>query len=374
MRATPIPLPENRELIEEFFATNVRRFTEGLAELENEIPDDAKAFVGDTHYQRAAQLLAQSQTDCRILESALGDDRDGVRYAQLRFLEATDPWLRKSWFANRARTKPSGFSGDFDMLVKIYEWQTPARGLGAYLDQIFMRIPLACAVRGRMKSVRKFLLEQMQIRTGDVRVLDVASGPCREFLDWPTLPNDRSLTVVTMDNDQPALDYVHATVMPYLDASTKIEQVRYNAMRTRSAESTIEKFGKFDIIYSVGLCDYLTDDTLVSLLGAWHNTLIDGGTMFVAFKDTRRYDHTPYQWHLDWFFYQRTHEDVLSLYAQAGFDTSKIEFERDESGVIINYIARQDSMTRTRVDLAHSNIKRARRARRTADQTVEQMD
>ncbi len=267
-----MPSLENRDLIDQFFEINVRRFTDGLAELDRQIPSDATAVVGDEFYIRAAKLLEQSQTDCRVLEAALGEDREDVRYAQRRFLAETDPWLRKSWFANRARTKPSGFSGDFDMLVKIYEWQTPVTGLGAYLDQIFYANTFGLRCSWKNEVCSQLSIKRDANRTGEVRVLDIASGPCREFLDWPTLPEDRSMHVMTMDNDQPALDYVLSNVVPQLPSGTTISQVRYNAMRTRSAEATVEKFGKFDIIYSVGLCDYLTDDTLVSLLGAWHNT------------------------------------------------------------------------------------------------------
>jgi extracellular factor (EF) 3-hydroxypalmitic acid methyl ester biosynthesis protein len=366
----PVSL-EAAHQIDRFFETKVKQFTDGLDQLDREIPRDAIAVEGDAYHQRAIELLVQSQDDCREFEASLDGDRTAIQAAQKRFLIATDPWLRKSWFADRARTKPSGFSGDFNMLVKIYEWETPVTGLGSYLDKVFMKIPLACAVRGRMKSVRSFLLSEMEHRTGEVKVLDVASGPCREYLQWPSFEG-KSMHVTTMDNDQFALDYVQATVAPMLPASTRIDSVRYNAMRTRSAESTIEKFGKFDIIYSVGLCDYLTDEHLISLLGAWHNTLADGGVMFVAFKDTRRYDHTPYQWHLDWFFYQRTHEDVLKLYEKAGFDVAKMSFERDESGVIINYVARQDLPTKVRVDVAHSLMKRARKVTRQADQLIDQ--
>jgi hypothetical protein len=111
-------------------------------------------------------------------------------------------------------------------------------------------------------------------------------------------------------------------------------------------------------LYSVGLCDYLTDDVLIKLLAAWDETLSDDGVMLVAFKDTKRYDQTIYQWHLDWFFYQRTIQDVFALYDKAGFDLGSLETFRDETGVISGFVTRRDPSRIRRLDAAEVMVKR----------------
>lgn len=77
--------------------------------------------------------------------------------------------------------------------------------------------------------------------------------------------------------------------------------------------------------------------------------------MYVAFKDCTRYDHIPYQWHLDWFFYQRTREDVLRLYESAGFDVNAIELSEDATGIITNYLCRAASGIQRRIDSAETH-------------------
>lgn len=347
----------------DFFSKDVARFTSLLAELEREIPSDAQPQRNDEFHRRVLAAFEESQAACRRFEETHRDNPDLIAEVQSGFRQETDRWFSQSWIAHRARTKPSGFAGDYEMLVKLYEEATPARGIGGYLDLCIMDLPLACAVRGRMKLVRGFLLEEINNRTGDIRVLDIACGPCREFLDWPEFEG-RNIEVVAMDNDPVALEYIEAKVGSQLPASTVLRPVRYNALRARNAEATKKNFGAFDIIYSVGLADYLTDDHLVGIFSGLGETLNEGGALVIAFKDTEQYDKTPYQWHLDWFFYQRTVEDVLQVYRRSGFDTEKMTLTRDETGIITNFVSRRAPDTIRRIDSAE--LPGAKRKRQNA--------
>ncbi len=326
--------------VDHFFATHVDRFKSGLAQLESEIDPTAMPCRGDEFHLRTQAVMQASIDACREFELEHGDDPALIREVQASFRNDTAPWLQHSWFAHRAHTKPSGFSGDFDMLLKLYHQATPARGLGGYVDLCMIDFPLARAVRTRLVAIREFLLDEIERRSGHIRVLDIASGPCHEFRDWPDVGGNRDVEIVALDNDPVALAYVEDNVIGQMPAHTSLRTTRYNAIRTQSAAANIRKFGKFDIIYSSGLCDYLTDDMLIGMLSGWRETLNEGGVMYVAFKDTKRYDKTPYQWHLDWFFYQRTLKDCLSLYEQAGFEVETIEAVRDASGIIFSFISR----------------------------------
>lgn len=337
----------------EFFSQEVAEFKRELAQLDSEIDENATPQPNDDFHKRTYAALEKSVIACRKFEKEHENNPDLIKEVQTKFRDETAQWLRKSWFANRAHTKPSGFSGDYDMLVKIYERETPTKGFGAYLDMCFMDIPLANAVRGRKEMVREFLEKDIAARKGDVRILDIACGPCREFLDFPSFEG-KSIEVIAMDNDPVALEYIGATVAPQLPSGTTLKPTRYNALRARNPEATKKNFGTFDIIYSVGLADYLTDEHLIGIFSGLGETLNEGGALVIAFKDTERYDETPYQWHLDWFFYQRTVEDVLNVFEQAGFNTEKMELSRDSSGIIVNYVSRKAPGCIRRIDLAET--------------------
>jgi len=323
-----------------FFAEDVAEFCRKLTLLERDLGPEAVPEPGNWVDDRVQEALWESYAACRRVECDLQDDPEFVRELQQAFRQETAHWFERSWIAHRSRTKPSGFPGDYEMLLGLYKYQTPARGIGGYLDLCILDLPLARAVRARLQAARRFLLDQRSERDGTMRVLDIASGPCNEYRDWPA--SDRGSTeIVAMDTDPLAIDYVNREVVPELPAGVTLNPVRYNAIRTRNAQVNVEKFGRFDLIYSVGLCDYLTDDCLIDMLSAWRQTLSADGVLYVAFKDAERYGKEPYQWHLDWYFYQRTPRDCERLYQQAGSDLSQLEMNRDATGIIMNFISRQ---------------------------------
>lgn len=326
--------------VERFFSRDVTGFKRQLADLDSQIDPNAEPQRDDVHHRRVLEVFEESQEACGRFEAAHGDDPQLIKDVQAGFRQETAPWFNRSWIAHRARTKPSGFAGDYEMLVKLYAEATPALGLGGYLDLCILDLPLARGVRARMKTARDFLIQEMQSRPNPVRVLDVACGPCREFHDWPEECIRASMEVIAVDNDVKALEYVTETVACQVPSKLDLRPTRYNALRTRSADATVRNFGKFDIIYSVGLCDYLPDDILIGILSGLQETLCEGGVLYIAFKDTERYDKTPYQWHLDWFFFQRTEEDCLRLYGSAGIPADTIVQTRDETGIIMNFATR----------------------------------
>jgi extracellular factor (EF) 3-hydroxypalmitic acid methyl ester biosynthesis protein len=336
------------------FHSGLQAFKTQLAGLEAEIPCDKIPVKSDAFHAKVLEAFEASQTVCREFETVLGTDESAVRAVQEYFRKETDPWMRLSWFGDRARSKPSGFAGDYEMLIKLYDGKTPATGLGGYIDLCLVDLPLARAVRARLKAAKAFLIDEIERRRTGVRILDIASGPGREFHDWPQLPKENPIEVIAIDNDPVAIQHVQQHVIPRIQGGTKLDVVRYNALRTRNSKATVEKFGRFDIIYSVGLFDYLTDDHLIGMFSGLRDSLNNNGVMYIAFKDTEQYDKTPYQWHLDWFFYQRTEQDVLNIYERAGFAVEEMETTRDATGIIINFISRHTSSHIQRLDSAES--------------------
>ena len=342
--------------VDRFFADDVAKYCRDLAALEELIGPDAIPEKGDRMHDRVQEAFLESQDACRRFEVEMGDEPAVIKDAQRDFRAATDRWFDRSWIAHRSRTKPSGFPGDYEMLLGLYRESTPARGIGGYLDLCILDLPLARAVRARLQTARHFLLQETDGHGENFRVLDVASGPCSEYLNWPPRENGL-LEIVAMDTDPHSIDYVTNSVVPQLPERVRLLPVRYNALRTRNADVTVDKFGRFDLIYSVGLCDYLSDDCLIEMLRAWRQTLNSDGTLYVAFKDAERYPKQPYQWHLDWYFFQRTLQDCQRLYELAGFDVAEIDMQRDATGIIMNFVFRQKGV----VPEPHFSTRAARR-------------
>ena len=335
--------------IETFFAQSVSTFIRELGELDARIDPSAEAGE-DEHLHQLTDAIHRCLRACGRLEALVGNDRELIKGAQARFQERISPWFDRSWLMHRAKTKPRGYPGDYRLLTAMYDALPKSPGLGGYIDLYLLNSTLGRAVRGRLNAARTFLAEEAARRRGVVRVLNVACGPCREYVHGLEHPGHCSIHVTCIDADQHALEYVQRHVATNAAGIADVECVRYNALRMSSAKANVRKFGRPDLIYSIGLCDYVPDKYMVSLLRGWHDSLDQDGVLYVAFKDATKYDKNECQWLADWYFFQRTEEDCRELYRQAGLDADGLEMTREETGVIMNFISRVKRPAVVRVD------------------------
>jgi hypothetical protein len=275
-----------------------------------------------------------------------------------RFREKIAPWFYQSQLMYHATTKPQGYPGDYQMLISIYEGRTPSTGIGGYLDLYFLNAELGKGVPARMQCVTKFLKQQLAERSGDISILDVACGPCEEFAKnrIPLSSDNRNIQVSFLDYDKDALAYVKDNVIAPRADRDHFRCIHYNALRMRSADRFTKQFGKYDIIYSVGLCDYIENRLLIPMLRGWREATNDNGVVFVAFKDQALYDKNRYQWPVDWHFLQRSQEDCMEILAEAGFDINQVKVTRDETRVIMNFMAPTGITGKRRFDQAHPPV------------------
>lgn len=321
-----------------FFANDVQRYLDELAAVEAALKRDAVPQF-DRTYERLRRATHASALACRRFEEAVGGDEGAVREAQLRFRKAIQPWYDQSWLMERSRTKPRGYPGDYLLLNAIYENLPRGTGLGGYLDLYFLNSQLARAVRSRLEEARKFLLREAETLKRPLEVLNVACGPSREFTDeWTSSRAPLSVTLIDMDRE--ALDFVERRLDRTTPDGLSYRTCVYNALRMSSAENNVREFGRPDIIYSIGLCDYLPDNFLIRILRGWRESLAPGGSAYVAFKDCRQYRSTSYAWHVDWHFVARTECDCRRLFHEAGFDMDMLEMSRGHSPVIMNFVGR----------------------------------
>ena len=119
MRNTDNSLARKLLSVERFFSEDVAAFCNALAGLEREIDPDAIPQRNDEFHRRTLKAFEQSQVACKAFQLEHADDPVIVKDAQAGFLKDTDPWFMQSWIGNRARTKPAGFVGDYEMLINF---------------------------------------------------------------------------------------------------------------------------------------------------------------------------------------------------------------------------------------------------------------
>jgi extracellular factor (EF) 3-hydroxypalmitic acid methyl ester biosynthesis protein len=124
----------------------------------------------------------QSCNECSRFEVKNGTDLEALRSL---FRDNIHPCFSKSWFMNRALTKPRGYPGDYVILEGIYDQQPKTDdGIGRVLDEYFLRTELARAVTGRKNKCREKLEELILRETEtELKILDIACGPCPELVE-----------------------------------------------------------------------------------------------------------------------------------------------------------------------------------------------
>ena len=275
---------------------------------------------------------------CEQFES-LANNEAAIKAARVAFRDKTDPIFSKSYGANRARTWPQGYQGDYKTIEFMYRNTPMSEGIGYYLDKYMLSATLAVGVRERMQKLAELLKTEL-INRQQPKVLDIACGSCREVHEIVPEIEKSGAHFKCIDLDPEALDFA-LDRLSYAGLSfDRAEFIQYNALRMFDYETTVSAFGMQDIIYSVGYFDYLADDFLAKLLNSLYLMLNPGGKLIAAFKDATRYRSQGYHWLADWDgFLQRTQEDFDRLFRQAEIPSSALSMTRVKSGSIIFYTA-----------------------------------
>lgn len=274
---------------------------------------------------------------CAEFEAAVAYDEDILKAHRQAFQEKTDRMLSGSYLLRHARTWPQGGQGDYKMLENVYKNSPLSSGLGYYLDLYGLSLPLAEAVRCRIKKLEEIVRQDIRSRNS-ASVMNIGCGSCRELMGIAPDITASNAKVTCIDMDSDALAFALER-LSFTEAEDSIEFRKYNATRMFDDELNMAAFGKTDIIYSAGLFDYLPSEFLSKLLGALYRMLNDGGTLIAPFKDAARYRHQDFHWLVNWDgFRQRTETEFRSILKDAGIPMSAVRQERDDTGIIIFYM------------------------------------
>jgi extracellular factor (EF) 3-hydroxypalmitic acid methyl ester biosynthesis protein len=263
---------------------------------------------------------------------------EGARQWAMRHVQEH---LMQSPGLRRAYEKPFGYPGDYEVMNATYErffdgatLFARAVGLG-FSETLCYR-----AVRYRKDLVKrqiKALLSRRAGSQGPVRVLSIGAGPAQElhelFQEMDDLP--APLEVVLFEQDKNALAHAFRRLTPSVEARfpgrVRLVFLHDSIKRLLRDGSLFSPFGKFDLVYSVGLLDYLQRRTAIVLTRHLAQAAAPGGQLLVA----NMVDHasrTLLQIHLDWALIYRTREELLEV-ARSAVPGAQIRILEEESGV-----------------------------------------
>ena len=234
---------------------------------------------------------------------------------QTRFL----PLLRRSATGHRWHSKPRGYAGDYLTIAKMYddvaEGEDPVSRL---LDRCFLAVPASRAVQHR----RSLLADEIRADTtklgGPLRVASFACGPARELFELDAQP----LIATLVDIDSEALAYCTAR-----RGALEVALVEANLIHVALGRTELALSGQ-DLVYSIGLIDYLKDGLVVKLLDYIHSTLRPGGRVILGNFHTRNATKAFMDYVLDWRLIHRSEADMRRLFAASKFGVcTRINYE-----------------------------------------------
>ena len=236
----------------------------------------------------------------------------------------------------RSYTKPLGYPGDFEIMNMVYDWRR--EGDRAF-DQLLHRLGLDVAecIATRMVMMRDAIAHTVSRASADApaRIASLGCGSAREVLDYlkvRALPAPANFTLI--DQDQRALSTVYE--QSYAEIMRLHGQANVSCLHASFSDvlRTGELFGKLppqDLIYSVGLIDYLSDRRAKALVSSLYGQLASGGTLIVAnmFR-TGQSNLWPMEFICDWSVNYRGAAEMRSLASE--LPATSIETGLDPTG------------------------------------------
>lgn len=245
------------------------------------------------------------------------------------------PLLAEAPIPRRAYEKPREYAGDFALMHQIYRDRDNAPStFGQLLNRLCCRLPVTKAGLTRISTLTDFILAEIQSRQGRrVRVGSIGCGSSEEIvrLFEAGVPGNTPLSISLIDQDREALSFSNRRLLR-LESSGRAPptaEVHYfhTAVKTLTAtpEDLDDLLGRFDVLYTVGLFDYLTTSAARAMLCSLGRFLSPTGVLLVGnFAD---HPGRAFMEHvLDWELFYRT-KDSLRTLAESAFDA--VEFESD---------------------------------------------
>jgi len=338
--STGIKEDDLRIKVEDFFNKTIRQYHENLSALVQEI--SAEQFDSGDVEEKLTMLINNLLLKCETLGKVVDNNLYMKRIKQV-FREITSCWFYKSPITKLAYDRPRGYPGDFELFEIIYNNKPIAENntIGFYCDRCFLNNDYAKAARARknkMKNILQDFIENSNLST--IKLLNIACGPSREIRELvadPLLLSEISggkIIFTGLDNDKDALEF-SKSALKNVASNIETRFLHENVLDIFRNDKYYDLIGKQDIIYILGLTEYLPDRIFKRLLRFLFQLLNEKGMLVVTYKDKDiTFPSLGPDWISDWVFIKRGKDDLIKAAKEAGADEHSLKIEREGTGTI----------------------------------------
>jgi extracellular factor (EF) 3-hydroxypalmitic acid methyl ester biosynthesis protein len=245
------------------------------------------------------------------------------------------PEMRNGAIWDRSYAKPLGYPGDFRIMNQVYDDENIGNSV---YQKLVHRLGLNVAecIETRMHVVRSHIAEVVRSRGQDrpARILSLGSGPAREVETFLSGPGARAghVEFTLVDQETEALSFAYDRTYPHLLKSRGLSRV--NCMNISftdvlRANGGLQGVAPQDLVYSVGLLDYLSDRRSRGLVRKLYDALAPGGLLIIGnMNETALSNLWPMEFIADWTLIYRTDAQMRAWAEGLGASEYWTETER----------------------------------------------
>lgn len=156
-----------------------------------------------------------------------------------------------------AFVKKHGYAGDYEIIDKIYTSHESEHPEFRTWDRYFHAQTAPQAVRNRKTFFKETLKELAAESSAEkIEVLNLASGPCRDLLEFFEETGDLRFHFTCVELDPNAIAYAQSLLGRY---ANQVRFIQQNIFRFLPDQT-------YDLVWSAGLFDYFDDNTFTKIL------------------------------------------------------------------------------------------------------------
>ena len=293
---------------------------------------ELKKAVAAAEKSATADGVAQVEKAFAAVEQSLGllGLQDAAKLADGLQSELL-PLVRNSAIGERLYAQPRGYAGDYRTIEAIYS-DAPAGtgGVGPVLDRCILNLAAAKAIRSRRRMLASEILKSYAATSKEFHVACLACGPASEIFDAFEKAGDKSrLHVSCIDIDREALAHVTARAEAQ-KLGDQLQTFHGNLIYLATGRQELD-LAPQDLIYSLNLTDYFSDEMAVTLIDWIYDALRPGGRAILGNFHPKNPSRGLMDHVLDWRLTHRDEAAMNQLFLASKFakPCSRILFEEE---------------------------------------------
>jgi hypothetical protein len=236
----------------------------------------------------------------------------------------------------RSYEKPLGYPGDYQVMNQVYAWQHEGEtATGKLLHRTGLEV--GEFVGTRMRMIQQIISDEITGRRANAatHITSIGSGPAREvsnYLQVDEIPGPVSFTLI--DQEHEALEQAYREIYPQTtrhEGRATVQCLNMSFVDLAKKNRIFPGVGPQDLIYSMGIVDYLTDHRARGLVASLYDRLAPGGRLVIGNLRKSSFSSLwPMEFICDW---SVNYRDEPAMWAMVeGLPVDSLKLEMDPTG------------------------------------------